>query len=151
MQLTTTTQCVYFDVAWDGMRRVLDRLDDCTVNQRPNGPESNSVACLVVHCCELTRFWLDHVGLDHPTDRDRDTEFRVNASVADVRARLDEVQAQCETMLGTLDGGSSALYHPARADLPGGDRSDAAVVLHVFQELFQHLGHMEITADTVLA
>ena len=28
-------------------------------------------------------------------------------------------------------------------------RTDGALVLHVFEELFQHLGHMEVTADAV--
>ena len=45
--------------------------------------------------------------------------------------------------------GPTAEDHEYRAFLPGGDRSDAALVLHVFEELFQHLGHMEVTADAL--
>lgn len=33
--------------------------------------------------------------------------------------------------------------------MPGTDRSDGALVLHVLEELFQHLGHMEVTADAL--
>ena len=33
--------------------------------------------------------------------------------------------------------------------MPGEDRSDGALVIHVFEELFQHLGHLEVTADAV--
>jgi hypothetical protein len=33
--------------------------------------------------------------------------------------------------------------------MPGGDRTDGALALHVLEELFQHLGHMEVTADAL--
>ena len=151
MELTPTTISVYFDRAFDGMRGVLDRLDDATVNQRPHGPSTNSVAALVTHCCELTPFWLDHVGLDHATDRDRDAEFSTESTIAALRDRLDHVQKRSHDMIGCLSGGQTATYHELRAFLPGGDRSDVAVVLHVLEELYQHLGHMQLTADALTA
>ena len=149
MELNCTTVCVYMDQAFDGMAAVLDRVDDTTVNQRPHGPSTNSIAALVTHCCELTPFWLDHVGFDHPTSRDREAEFVAEATVAELCDRLDHVKKQCHDMVGSLDGGSTATYHALRAHLPGGDRSDTAVVLHVLEELYQHLGHMELTADAL--
>ena len=48
--------------------REMRRRSSSSVNQRPHGPDTNSVAALVVHCCELTPFWLDHVGMGNPTD-----------------------------------------------------------------------------------
>jgi hypothetical protein len=36
-----------------------------------------------------------------------------------------------------------------RQFLPEGDTSDAGVVLHVIEELYQHLGHMEIAVDAL--
>lgn len=149
MQLTATTLCVYLDHAYDGMRKVLERLDDERVNQRPHGPATNSVAALVTHCCGVVPFWLEHVGLDAPTDRDRDAEFRAEATVEELRAMLDDVQSRCHDMVGRLQVGNAAAYHPARAHLPGGDRSDTSLVLHVLEELYQHLGHMELTADAL--
>ena len=149
MDLTPTTISVYLDHAFDGMRRVLDRLDDISVNQRPHGPTTNSVASLIVHCCELTPFWLDHVGLDRPSERDRDAEFRAESTVAALRDRLDHVQKRSHDMVGCLSSGQTATYHELRAFLPGGDRSDTAIVLHVLEELYQHLGHMELTADAL--
>lgn len=32
---------------------------------------------------------------------------------------------------------------------PGTDTSDASVVLHVVEELFQHLGHAELAAEAL--
>ena len=149
MELTAKTVCVYLEQAIDGMLRVLDRLDDESVNERPHGPSTNSVAALVTHCCGLTPFWLEHVGTDRPTSRDRDAEFSAQASVDELRARLNDLRGRCPEMVGSLDGASSATYHPLRAQLPGGDRSDPAIALHVIEELYQHLGHMELTADAL--
>lgn len=36
-----------------------------------------------------------------------------------------------------------------RVFLHGNDRSDESLVLHALEELFQHLGHLELTADAV--
>lgn len=151
MELKMTTVCIYFDQAFRGMHRVLDRLDDDRANRRPHGPSTNSVAALITHCCGMAPFWLEHVGVDAPTTRDRDAEFHAEATVTELRARIDDLRARCEEMLGALESSSSATYHPVRAELPGGDRSDPAIVLHVLEELFQHLGHMEATADALTA
>jgi hypothetical protein len=40
--------------------------------------------------------------------------------------------------------------HDARARLADGVGDDAAVLLHVLEEVFQHLGQMEITKDVLL-
>lgn len=72
---------------------MLDRLDDELVNSVPDGWGTNSVAGLIVHCCELAPSWFE---------------------------------------------------------MPGHDRTDGALVLHVLEELFQHLGHMEVTAEALV-
>ncbi len=41
-------------------------------------------------------------------------------------------------------------YDPFRDFMPGTDRNDGALVLHVLEELYQHLGHMQVTADALL-
>ena len=151
MELTTATVCIYFDRAFRGMHRVLDRLDDPTVNVQPHGPSTNSVAALITHCCGMAPFWLEHVGLDLPTDRDRDAEFVATSTVTQLRDAIDELRSRCEELVGRLEGTPSATYHERRAELPGGDRSDSSIVLHVLEELFQHLGHMELTADALTA
>ena len=53
--------------------------------------------------------------------------------------------------LGALatGGGGSATELPSRFLLDG-DTSDASVVLHVLEELYQHLGHIELTADALV-
>ena len=149
MDLTADTIRRYTAHAFDGMTRVLDRLDDETVNQRPSGWGTNSVAGLVVHCCELAPSWFLAPGLGRDSVRDREAEFTTTATVAELRQRIADTVTQIDSLVGEFVEGPTATGHDLRAFLPGGDRSDAAIVLHVFEELFQHLGHMEVTAEAL--
>ncbi len=149
MDLSSDTTSVYLRHAFAGMNRVLDRLDDERVNVRPEGWGTNSVAGLIVHCCELSPSWFATPGLGREGERDRDGEFAATATVAELRERI-AVAADLSCALAVeFTAGPTATDHPLRDFMPGADRSDGALVLHVFEELFQHLGHMEVTADAL--
>lgn len=139
----------YLRVAFAGMNRVLDRLDDNSVNVRPPDWGTNSVAGLIVHCCELAPSWFETAGLGRDGDRDRDGEFAATASIAELRNRIEVALVRLDPIVDDFVTGPTAGDHELRVFLPGDDRSDPALVLHVFEELFQHLGHMEVTADAV--
>ena len=149
MQLDVSTMGLYLRHAYGGMHRVLDRLDDDSVNRRPEGWGTNSVAGLIVHCCELGPLWFEMPGLGRDSTRDRDAEFEATATVEELRARIDAAVERCAALVVELDVGPTAGDHPFRDFLPGEDRSDGALYLHVLEELFQHLGHMEVTADAL--
>lgn len=149
MDLTAATIKHYFGVVFAGMQRVLDRLDDDSVNVKPQPWGTNSVAGLVVHCCELAPSWFETAGLGRPGERDREGEFATVTSVADLRDRIVGARDRLDPLVDDFLAGPTALDHELRVFLPGDDRSDAALVVHVFEELFQHLGHMEVTADAV--
>jgi len=133
------------------MDRVLDRLDDTTVNARPGSWGTNSVAGLIVHCCELSPSWFEMPGLGREGHRDRDAEFAANETVAELRARIVEASDRTCELVEEFVVGPTASDHPFRAFMPGADRTDGALVLHVLEELFQHLGHMDVTADALAA
>lgn len=149
MELQPGTVVVYLRQVLDGMRRALERFDDQTVNRRPPGEATNSAAVLVIHACASATFWLDHVGLGRDTERDRDAEFTSEATVLELRALIDRTEEQLVALAADLDAGPSAGDHELRVLLPGGDTSDGSVVLHALEELFQHLGHLELTADAL--
>jgi hypothetical protein len=138
---------VYVRHAFAGMAGVLDRLDDETVNARPGDWGTNSVAGLVVHCCELAPSWFEMPGLGRDSTRDRDAEFEAQATVAELRARIDAAVERTCALIAEFTTGPTVPDHPFRDFMPGTDRSDGALVLHVLEELYQHLGHMEVTAD----
>jgi uncharacterized damage-inducible protein DinB len=150
MELEVTTADTYLRLAFRQMLEVADRLGDESVNVRPPGPETNTVAQLITHCCGVSEFWLGCVGLGRPTTRDRDSEFTATATVADLHALVDVTREQVSADLRSFEAGETTVAHEAiRETLEGGDTSDAALVLHVLEELFQHLGQMELTADAL--
>lgn len=150
MDLSAATAEAYLSHAFRQMRDVADRLGEDQVNERPVGHDTNSVAALIVHCTEVTEFWLGHVALGRPSRRDRDAEFGAIASVADLERRIGEAEQRAAADIARLEAGDGT-DDGGRQFLLEGDTSDAAVVLHVLEELYQHLGHMELTADVLTA
>jgi Protein of unknown function (DUF664) len=148
VELTPATVEVYVRHAFAQMLDVADRLGEPLINQRPLGPKTNAVAALIIHCCAVSEFWLGHVALGHPTDRDRDSEFSRTATLAEIHEMVHETVARAIEHIGRLEagGGSDA---GGRQFLLESDASDASVVVHVLEELYQHLGHMELAADAL--
>ena len=135
--------------AFRQMLEVAERLGDDRVNERPLGPETNAVAALVVHCCEVTEFWIGHVALGRPSDRDRESEFSSTATVSELHAMVEKRLVQVGEDLAAIDEGRTQSDRTGRQFLEDGDESDGAIVLHVLEELYQHLGHMELAADAL--
>jgi uncharacterized damage-inducible protein DinB len=140
----------YIKYAIAQMHDVVERLDDETVNRAPF-PRTNSVAALVVHCCGVGEFWLGHVGLGRASNRDRDSEFAVTERRAELHARLDAAADGIVADVQALDRGEASPTNAGgRQLLQDGDGTDASLVVHVIEELYQHLGHMQVTADALL-
>lgn len=148
VELAPSTAEVYIRQAFARMLQVADRVGNEKVNRRPLGPETNAVFGLVVHCCEVSEFWLGHVALGRPSHRDRDDEFSRSGTVAELHQLVEHASEQAVADIASLEAGDGR-DEGGRQFLPGGDGSDAAVVIHVLEELFQHLGHMEIAADAL--
>ncbi len=132
------------------MLSVAERVGEPNINRRPLGPTTNAIGALIVHCCAVTEFWLGHVALRRPSNRDRDAEFSTEAPLDDLHRRVQACVATALTDLDRIAAGEGGGDSAAREFLPGTDRSDVAVVLYVLKELFQHLGHIELAADALL-
>jgi uncharacterized damage-inducible protein DinB len=133
------------------MLAVADRLGDERVNERPIAPHVNSVASLVIHCCGVAEFWLGHVGVGRPSERDRDGEFTATASVPELHARAQACLVQMEADLAAIDAGLDPPHAEGLQRLQVAPGDPASLVVHVIEELFQHLGHCEIAADALTA
>ena len=149
MNLDPATAERYLRHAYRQMLDVVDRLGDEGINRPPHGEGTNSVAALVVHCCGVTEFWLGHVALGRPSSRDRAAEFVATASVAELHALVDRTLETATADLDRLEAGEGNDRHGGREHLLDGDGTDASAVLHVLEETYQHLGHMELTADAL--
>ena len=149
MELDRRTAELYIRHALRQMLDVADGLGDQRVNDRPLGSDTNAVAALVVHCCGVTEFWIGHVALGRPTERDRESEFSRTATVPELHAMVDATLRQVSNDLAAIDAGKTQRDRTGRQFLECGDESDGAIVLHVLKELYQHLGHMELAADAL--
>jgi uncharacterized damage-inducible protein DinB len=150
MELERGTAELHARHAFTQMLDVADRLGDERVNDRPLGPDTNAVAALVIHCCAVTEFWIGHVALGRPTQRNREAEFSSTATVAELRAMVDATLVQLGDDLAAMDEERTQPDRTGRQFLEGGDESDGAIVLHVLEELYQHLGHVELAADALM-
>jgi uncharacterized damage-inducible protein DinB len=149
VDLERRTAELYMRHAFGQMLDVADRLGDDRVNDRPLGADTNAVAALVIHCCAVTEFWIGHVALGRPSDRDRESEFSSAATVPELHALVASTVSQVGEDLAAIDEGRTQADRTGRQFLEGGDESDGAIVLHVMEELYQHLGHMELAADAL--
>lgn len=139
----------FVDHALAQMLAVAERVGP-RLNDRPLGPETNSVGALVVHCTEVCEFWLGHVVLGRPSVRDRDAEFHTSVALDELRDRVDRTSAQSAVDLAAIAAGGGGNPSELRA-FALGDGSDSAMVLYMLKELHQHLGHMELAADVFAA
>lgn len=149
VELTPATASGYVRRAFDEMLGVADRLGEARANERPLGPDTNSVAALVVHCCGVCEFWLGHVGLGRESRREREAEFARTATLPELRALVAATVPQVEADLIAIGAEADSPYAEGRTFLQV-DPSDGSLVLHVIEELFQHLGHCELAADALL-
>lgn len=149
MELTPDVAGRYVRLAFEQMLTVADRLGDDRVNERPLGRRTNAVAGIVVHCCGVSEFWLGHVGRGRESTRAREDEFSTSATVSELHDLVAVTLAQVEADLAAIEAGADSAYAEGRMFLvvPEGD---ASLVVHVIEELFQHLGHCELAADALL-
>ena len=151
VELAPTTSAGYARFAFEQMLAVADRLGDDRVNERPIAPQVNSVASLVIHCCGVAEWWLGHVGVGRPDNRDRAAEFTATATVAELHERVEASLAQLAADLDDIDSGRALPSAEGLQRLQVAPGDHASLVLHVIEELFQHLGHCEIAADALTA
>ena len=150
MQLEPDTGLAYLRYAFGQMLAVATTLGEPLLNERPTSVGTNPVGALVLHCCTVCEFWLGHVALGRPTTtRDREAEFTRRTTLSECRDAVDIALQQAAQDVHRLAEGEG-VPHDARRRLHGGVGDDDAVVLHLLEEVFQHLGQIEVTKDVLL-
>jgi bifunctional pyridoxal-dependent enzyme with beta-cystathionase and maltose regulon repressor activities len=139
----------YTDRALDGMVRIVTELGDERACRRPL-PGANSPFALLTHCLGVVEFWAGTLVAGRATERDRDAEFTAEGRVGDLVARVAEVRTRF-----AADVRGAVPRDPVRGTPPPGfqgpDRVDTqgGALQHVFEELAQHHGQMEILRDCI--
>ncbi|MET8005612.1 DUF664 domain-containing protein [Nonomuraea glycinis] len=138
--------------ALDGMSGIVAGLDDELANVRPPFPGANSPYALLTHCLGVVSYWAGTLVAGREVARDRDAEFTASGPVRPLLERAAAVRAGLAE-----DARAAAPADPLRGTPPPGflgpDRelTQGAALLHVYEELAQHHGQMEIIRDVILA
>jgi hypothetical protein len=142
----------FVDEAVDGMVAIVTELGDDLANQAPDLPGANSPYALLTHCLGVMAWWSGEMVAGRRVERDRDAEFVATGPVAELAARARRVRDSFAADLAAFDPDAppTRRLEGEDAELPLAKRQGASLV-HVYEELQQHRGQMEVTRDILRA
>ena len=142
----------YVDQALRSMTAIVEELGDEGANAPPSLPGANSAYAILFHCLGVMEYWGGHMVAGRTIRRDRDAEFRASGPVGPLLERVAAARRRLEADVAVLDPTApprDAPMYPEDAELPFG-RSQGGVLIHILEELYQHLGQMELTRDILV-
>jgi hypothetical protein len=142
----------FAELALGEMTRIVSELGDDLANRRPSLAGANSPYAILTHCLGVLEYWAGATVAGRSIARDRDAEFTARGDVATLCRRAEDARNRLRKDLSGLDPWSTpGSVRPDLADPVPYSETKGAVLLHILEELFQHLGQMEITRDMLLA
>ncbi|NHN55710.1 DUF664 domain-containing protein [Calidifontibacter sp. DB0510] len=145
----------HIDLALDGMCATVESLGDELVNRRPDLPGANSAYAIVTHCLGVIEYWAGARLAGREIERDREAEFRATGRVAELVQRVRRQRAQLTEDLAGFDGARPYAVTGRRdhwtPEQLRAVRTCGGVLMHLYEELAQHRGHLDLTADLVRA
>ncbi len=140
----------FCDDAFDQMETVLRSLGDDLVSRRPAGEPTNTAYGLVTHCIGVMGAWARQVNRGIEVARDRAAEFTATGTVDELLVRLAEARTRLHE---DVRAGDPFAPPVAPKDDPTAyfQHTQGGVLMHVYEELAQHLGHLDLTRDVLLA
>ncbi|HXW34710.1 MAG TPA: DinB family protein [Acidimicrobiales bacterium] len=142
----------YIDDALDGMIAIVEELGDDLANRRLDVGGANSPYAVLTHCLGVIDYWCSYLIAGREIERDRAAEFRSAGSVSELVTRVRSSRLRLESDLLELEPSAPprGTARPGDARLPIGATQGGALV-HIYEELAQHRGQMEVTRDVLLA
>lgn len=142
----------FVDEALDAMVTLVRDLGDDLANRRPDLPGANSPYALLTHCLGVMAWWSGHVVAGRHVERHRASEFTATGPVGELVARAREVRDRFAADVAASEPFAAVALPPdgRDADLPLAKRQGAAL-FHVYEELAQHRGQMEVIRDVIVA
>ena len=140
----------YVDDALDAMVRIVSELGDDLANRRLDVPGANSPFAILTHCLGVMEYWGGEIVAGRAIVRDRPAEFRATGGVAELTQRAERARQQLRADITELDPFSPPRGSPRDRDstLPLA-RTQGGALLHIYEELAQHRGQLEITRDVL--
>lgn len=150
MVIATEDYLYFVDRTLDGMVAIVTELGDAVANRTPALPGANSPYAVLTHCLGVMEYWGGHIVAGRPSERDREAEFSATGSVDELVARTRRARTQLASDISALEP-----FAAPRIVAPGppnrAKATQGGVLLHVFEELAQHLGQMQGGADVLRA
>jgi hypothetical protein len=142
----------YLDDALDGMVQIVGELGDDLANRRPDLPGANSPFAILTHCLGVMAYWGGEIIGGRRIVRDRPAEFRATGCVAELIKDTRRARQRLAADLAALEPFGPPRGHPrpSTSTLPLG-RTQGGALVHIYEELAQHRGQMEITRDLLRA
>ena len=142
----------FVDLALGQMTAIVEELGDELVNRRPPFRDTNSAYVILTHCLGVMEYWGGATVAERPVQRDRAAEFTASGDVAGLLRRTDQGRRRLrEDIVGQQAAALPVSVRRDPEDPVPYTETKGAVLLHVLEELFQHLGQMEITRDSLVA
>ena len=121
-------------------------------HRRPPIPDANSAYALLNHCLGVIDYWAGGLIAGRAVDRDRAAEFDAVGPVDALLARVEPTLAQFRIDIADMQSERPLRIEPDAWSL-GPDRplDQGAALLHLYEEMAQHHGQMQILRDALIA
>jgi hypothetical protein len=142
----------FLEVTLDAMVQIIADLGDEASNRKIDTPGANSPYAVVTHCLGVIEFWGGHGIAGRTVQRNRAGEFIATGSVAELLARVQVAREQLREDISEIQPAlpPRGTLSPEDAAEPLG-RTQGGVLMHIYEELSQHLGQMEVSRDVLNA
>ena len=108
------------------------------------GKDMNSISVLVFHLTGAERFWIGDVAAQEPSDRNRDSEFKVKDLGTDtLKKRLDEALSYAKAALEKFS--LQDLETPRRSPQTDREFTVGWALLHALEHATEHKGQIQLT------
>ncbi len=142
----------FVDLAIGQMTAIIEQLGDELVNRRPPFRDTNSAFVILTHCLGVLEYWGGATVAERPVERDRAAEFTASGDVSGLLRRTEQARRRLREDLVGLTSAAPPVSVRRDPDEPVPyTESKGAVLVHILEELFQHLGQMELTRDALVA
>lgn len=133
-----------------GMAGIVSELGDDRACAKPDLPGANTPYGLLTHCLGVVEYWAGRLVAGRAVERDRSAEFGATGSVADLLTRVDDVLARLAgDVAGSMSEESVRREPDAWAVGPDRPLTQGGVLLHVYEEVAQHHGQLEVIRDAL--
>ncbi|MGD0748595.1 MAG: DUF664 domain-containing protein [Acidimicrobiales bacterium] len=141
----------FVDRALSEMSGIVEGLGDELANRRPPFRGANSAYVILAHCLGVVEYWGGATVAERPVQRDHAAEYGASGDVAGLVRRTEHARRRLREDIVGLDARARPVsVRPDPEEPVPYTRTKGAALVHILEELFQHLGHMQITRDALV-